>query len=92
MEIEFDEAKNKRNILERGLSFERVSEIDFNEVVIYPDNRNDYGEIRYIGLCYLDKRLHILVFTEVKKGIRVISLRKANNREVTRYGKLKVID
>ena len=87
MEIEFDPEKNKKNIRERRLSFERVAEVDFNTALIYPDTRKDYSEIRYIALCYLDQRLHVLVFSETERGIRVISFRKANNREAKQHGK-----
>ncbi|GIX27753.1 MAG: hypothetical protein KatS3mg123_1634 [Burkholderiales bacterium] len=92
MEITFDPAKNARNIRERGLSFERVAEVDFNTALIYPDTRRDYGETRYLALCYLDKRLHVLCFTETETGIRVISFRKANAREARRYGKAQTLD
>lgn len=92
MYIEFDPAKSEKNIRERKLSFERVTEINFDTALIYPDTRHDYGETRYISLCYLDKRLHVLVFTEIKQGIRVISFRKANNKEADRHGKLKTIN
>jgi uncharacterized DUF497 family protein len=92
MNIEFDPAKNEKNIRERGLSFERVTEIDFDTALIYPDTRHDYGETRYISLCYLEKRLHVLVFTEIEQGIRVISFRKANDKEAKRHDKLKAID
>lgn len=92
MDITFDPAKNARNIRERGLSFERVAEVDFNTALIYPDTRKDYGETRYLALCYLDKRLHVLCFTETKTGIRVISFRKANAREARRYGKAQTLD
>ncbi|MGN2392663.1 BrnT family toxin [Pelomicrobium sp. G1] len=92
MEITFDPAKNARNIRERGLSFERVAEVDFNTALIYPDTRRDYGETRYLTLCYLDKRLHVLCFTETETGIRVISFRKANAREARRYGKAQTLD
>jgi len=44
MEIDFDPIKNEKNIRERGLSFERVSEIDFNNVMVFPDTRKEYGE------------------------------------------------
>ena len=70
MEITYDPKKNKRNIQERGLSFERVREVDFNTASIIVDDRNDYGETRYIALCYLDRRLHVLCFTETEDGIR----------------------
>ncbi len=60
MKIDFDPIKNEKNIRERGLSFERVAEVDFNTALIFPDTRKEYGETRYIGLCYLERRLHVL--------------------------------
>jgi uncharacterized DUF497 family protein len=92
MEIDFDPIKNAKNIRERRLSFERVSEVDFNNAMVFLDTRKEYGETRYIALCYLDRRLHVLCFTETETGIRVISFRKANEREVKRYGKAQTID
>ena len=61
MEIDFDPIKIEKNIRERGLSFERVSEVDFNNAMVFPDTRKEYGETRYIALCYLDQRLHVLL-------------------------------
>ena len=92
MEISFDPTKNDRNIRERKLSFERVAEIDFNTALVFPDTRKAYGETRYVALCYLDQRLHVLCFTETKMGIRVISFRKANTREANRHGKPQTLD
>jgi uncharacterized DUF497 family protein len=85
MEIEFDTNKNEANIRLRGLSFERVVNFDFETAVYRQDSRRDYGEIRIRTLGFLDGRLHALVFTETAKGIRVISFRKANKREVKTY-------
>ena len=92
MDISFDPIKNDRNIRERKLSFERVAEIDFNTALVFPDTRKAYGETRYVALCYLDQRLHVLCFTETKMGIRVISFRKANTREANRHGKPQTLD
>ena len=92
MKIDFDPIKNEKNIRERGLSYERVAEVDFNTALIFPDMRKEYGETRYIALCYLERRLHVLCFTETDAGIRVISFRKANEREAKRYGKAQTID
>ena len=92
MKIDFDPIKNEKNIRERGISFERVSEVDFNTALVFPDTRKEYGETRYIALCYLDRRLHVLCFTETETGIRVISFRKANEREAKRYGRAQTID
>lgn len=85
MRIEFDTVKNERNIRERGLSFDRVHEFDFEAAIYVVDNRRDYGEIRFRALGYLDKRLHALVFVAIPGGIRVVSFRKANRREVVHY-------
>ncbi|XSG85253.1 MAG: BrnT family toxin [Methylohalobius sp. ZOD2] len=85
MEISYDPAKNARNIRERGLSFERAVEFEFETALIVVDNRHDYGEVRYRALGLLDGRVHALVFTEKADGIRIISFRKANKREVKHY-------
>jgi uncharacterized protein len=85
MHIEFDANKNDTNIRDRGLSFEQAANFDFETAVFRKDTRRDYGEIRLRALGYLDGRIHALVFTETAKGIRVISFRKANKREVQTY-------
>lgn len=85
MDITFDPAKNARNIEARGLSFEAVSAFDFQSAVFSIDNRRDYGEIRRRALGMIGSRVHVLLFTETEKGIRVISFRKANAREVRQY-------
>ena len=85
MDIIFDPVKNERNIKLRGLSFERVSDFDFETAVFTIDTRRDYGEIRYRVQGFLGKRLHSLIMTETPHGIRVISFRKANRREIKAY-------
>ncbi len=85
MKIIFDPAKNEDNIAKRGLSFEWAKNFDFETALFEVDDRHDYGEVRYRALGFLNGRLHALVFTETKLGIRVISFRKANTRERHRY-------
>jgi uncharacterized protein len=85
MKIEFDPTKNSQNIHERGLSFEQAHEFNFESALFEVDDRKDYGEIRFRAFGYFEQRLHTLVFTAIKGGIRVISFRKANNREVKHY-------
>ena len=85
MEIEFDPAKNDENIRNRGLSFESAHGFDFETAIIWQDARRAYPEARFSALGKLDGRVHSLVFTEAEAGIRVISFRKANRREVKRY-------
>lgn len=85
MDIRYDPAKSARNIAQRGLSFERVADFDFGTALFVEDTRRDYGETRIKATGFLDARLHMLVFVESGEGIRVISFRKANKREVKRY-------
>ncbi len=85
MQITFDPVKNARNVAERGLSFELVNQFDFDTAVIWIDARNEYPEVRISALGVLAGRVYALVFTETSNGIRVISFRKANKREVKRY-------
>ncbi len=85
MKIEFDAPKNERNIHERSLSFERAADFDFNTAIVQQDARKPYPEVRFVALGFLDARLHVLCFTPVDGGIRVISFRKANSREIRSY-------
>lgn len=85
MEIDFDPAKNEKNIRERGLSFSLVREVDFETALFSIDTRRDYGETRFRALGLVEGRLHALVFVETANGIRVISFRKANKREIRLY-------
>lgn len=85
MNITYDPDKNQRNIAERGISFDVAADFDFCSAWFINDTRFDYGETRYRALGLIDGRLHSLVFTETENGIRIISLRKANQRERKLY-------
>jgi uncharacterized protein len=85
LKIEFDAAKNDANVRERSLPFVRAAEFDFDSAMVQQDSRKDYPEVRYVAIGYLDARLHVLCFTGIEGGIRVISFRKANSREVKIY-------
>lgn len=89
MHIEFDPLKNELNVRRRGLSFEAAVDFNFETAFVAVDDRRAYGETRYVALGHLGARLHVLCFTEVDAGIRVISFRKANSREVRRYAKVQ---
>lgn len=85
MEVSFDPSKSERNLRERGLPFDLAGEIDLETALYQTDTRRDYGEPRIRLLGRLNGRVHALVFVETPKGIRVISFRKANPREVRIY-------
>ena len=85
MPISFDPKKNERNIAERDLSFDLVEEFEWDSALVVEDSRKDYGERRFQALGLIDGRLHALVFTPRAGRVHVISLRKANRREVRHY-------
>ncbi len=85
MIVTFDPAKNAHNIKTRGISFARANRFEWASALVAKDNRTSYSEDRYQALGIIESRLHMLVFTPRDGGIRVISLRKANDREVARY-------
>jgi hypothetical protein len=85
MPISFDPRKNQRNMAERGLSFELVEEFEWDSALVVDDVRRDYGERRFQALGMITGRLHALVFTPRAGCVHVISLRKANRREIRLY-------
>jgi len=85
MRVTYDPAKSLRNEEERGLPFELANEFDWSDALIVEDTREDYKERRYQALGYIDEHLHMLVFTPRDGAVHVISLRRANRRERTRY-------
>jgi uncharacterized DUF497 family protein len=89
MGIAYDPTKNERNIRERGLSFERAADFNFETALIADYSR--HGEKRRVAVGYLDKRLHLLCYIPLPDGIRVISFRKTNKREAKLYGKPQTI-
>ena len=84
-DISFDPDKSHRNEVERGLPFSLVLDLDWSSALIKEDTRRDYGERRLQVLGLIHGRLHAMVFTPRHDKVHVISLRKANNREVKHH-------
>lgn len=87
MKIVYDENKSATNLKERMLGFNQAADLDWSRALIAQDTRKEYPELRYIAIAPLAERLHVVVFTPIDGGIRIISFRKANTREVTHYEK-----
>jgi uncharacterized DUF497 family protein len=85
MKIVFDPAKSERNAKSRSLSFDRAVDFDWESAIYSEDERVDYPETRIIALGFLGVRLHVICFTPIYGGVRIISFRKANRREVRHY-------
>jgi uncharacterized DUF497 family protein len=85
MKIIFDPVKDAVNIDKHGISLAMAEEFEWEEAVTWPDIRYDYREFRIIGLGYIGDRLYNMVFVDRGEERRIVSLRKANQREVKRY-------
>jgi len=84
-ELDYDPAKNARNLHRRGLSFELVKQFEWLTAAIEEDTREHYGERRWRATGFLNGALHVIVFTNRNGKTRVISLRKASKHEHKRY-------
>lgn len=85
MKIEYDKNKSEKNVRERNISFDEVMNFDWETAVYKEDVRKSYPEKRIIAMGFLNQRLHVICFTETEVGVRIISFRKANTREVKKY-------
>ncbi len=86
MPIAFDAAKRTATFAARGLDMARAGEVLAGATLTVEDDRRDYGEERFITIGFLDDTMVVLVWTPRDGTHRIISMRKANERERTLYG------
>jgi hypothetical protein len=85
MDIEYPPTKRDNTLAERGLDMARAAEIFDGPTLTVDDDREDYGETRLITIGFLDGRMVVTVWTQRGEARRIISLRKANEREQKTY-------
>ncbi|NDU79956.1 MAG: BrnT family toxin [Ferrovum sp.] len=88
MVITFDSVKDAKNREKHGVSLADAAGFEWDDAVTWPDQRREYGEHRIAGLGYIGDRLYYVVFVARDEECRIISLRKANQREVKRYAQI----
>jgi uncharacterized DUF497 family protein len=86
VKIEFDPNKDDINRQKHGLSLADAARLEIESAFVVPDERRAYGEVRLQACGLVDGRLHVLAFTMRGDVLRAISFRKANPKEVKRYG------
>lgn len=87
MQFEWDDKKSNICYLQRGFDFRFAANIFFDPYrITVQDLREDYGESRYVTFGKIENRLFCVVYTLRGDIIRIISARKANSREVKKYG------
>jgi uncharacterized DUF497 family protein len=85
LRFEFDPAKSAKNERERGLPFAAAARLFDSPRLEWEDKRVDYGEVRYNTLGEIEGRTFCATFARREEVIRIISFRKANDRETRRY-------
>lgn len=85
MIIEFDPAKDATNLTIHGLSLDVARELDWDSALVWVDDRFEYAEMRMIALAPKTDTLYYVAFVDRGRVRRVISLRRANRREVRHY-------
>ena len=85
MRITFDAVKREKTLRERGLDFARARVVFEGLTITLPDQRQDYGDPCFITAGWLDERLVVLVWTPRGRARRIISMRKANEREIAKF-------
>ena len=85
MLIEFDPAKDLVNQAKHGVSLALAGELDWDAALVWIDKRFDYGELRMIALAPETATLYYVAFVERGDAYRIISMRRANRREVKHY-------
>lgn len=85
MELTWDETKRQRTLAERGLDFADAVEVFKGIHLSFPDERKDYGEPRFITVGLLKGRMVVLVYSPRDDARHIISMRKANDREIKKF-------
>ena len=85
MNFEFDQVKRDKTLLERGLDFARAAEVFDGLHFTGQYKRMDHEEDRFITVGWLDDDMIVMVWTPRGEVRRIISMRKANDREKTLY-------
>ena len=85
MEISYDPVKRDATLTERGLDFDDAWQLFEPPPLTFEDDRFAYPEMRWITVGYLNDRMAMAAWVDAERGIRAISMRKANEREQKRF-------
>ncbi len=86
MKFEWDESKSESCFQERGFDFAYAARAFFDpDRIVQADTRHSYGEDRFQIMGVIELRLFVVVYTLRQESIRIISARKANQREIRHY-------
>lgn len=81
MKIEFDPEKDAINRSKHGISLARA--VDLSDVIVVEDRR--YKEARFRLYGQIDGEWHCAAVTQRDDAVRIINLRRAHRKEVSRH-------
>ena len=81
MRFIWDEPKRQANLNKHGVDFTDAERVFTGPTFTFEDDREDYGEQRWVTLGLLGVQVVVIVHTETEEEIRVISMREADNNE-----------
>lgn len=81
MRITCDPAKRRWTLQERDLDLLRARDVFAGPHFTRADDRQDYGELRFITAGWLDSRLVVFAWTPRGAARRIISMRHCHERE-----------
>lgn len=85
MRIEYDPEKDISNTKKHGVSLAMARDLEWDDALVWIDERFEYGEVRMIALAPITETLYYVAFVDRGVKRRIISLRRANRREVKYY-------
>ena len=84
MKIEFDPAKDAANVAKHGISLPDFEGFD-SEAIVKVDERHTYGENRFRAFGRIDGLGYCIVYTRRGLTMRLISFRRAHEKEMRRH-------
>ncbi len=81
MKFIWHEPKRQSNLKKHGIDFADAERVFNGSTFTFEDNRENYGEQRWVTLGLLGMRVVVVVHTETKDEIRIISMREADKNE-----------
>jgi uncharacterized protein len=87
MHFTCDPNKSRENYFKHGIVLEFAQQLEWAKKVVWADDRHNYNEARMSGLVPLESKIYAVAYVLRAESTRMISLRKANNREMKRYEK-----
>ena len=87
MQFSCDPNKSRANFSKHGIVLEFAQQLEWAKEVVWQDARHNYNEVRMSGLVPLAGKVYAVVYVVRDESTRMISLRKANNREIKQYEK-----